>query len=1124
MSPSWSLCFNDLNVQFNRLVNWQHSTGQFSLRNLFFFQTKLDIHNQVMPVAFKGNGSASANFSFTKLFLQPGCQNCILDVVNHFSAAFAAFSARLKSESSETSQKVLSNMSAAAKSMVDYAKSSAAELENTVSLAAVVIKIQDVLVLASYDEAGGHVFGPFNFSSLENSRNVITNSTCVPDIALSLLMSSVTFIMLARGKSAQVHHSKETLQQSLQFQGHVESAHIDLFVNQDRAASPSSLSSHNVVGLKLDRWTLKLLWKFSNSYRPASLDAMFRIQGPLLRLFPQTISSLSVFLDRWTIQPSSATSVVGSAPIIPSTEDSRHETVLNSIPPPSEMSLVRLNVSFEIGAGEVVLIKHRRVDSDTNDSVGSLNSRHLSRVAEASIDEIAEFPLPGLAVKVAFAINGKTRPIRSDKIPTKVPSNFHRRNASRESFLFEAASPDSDVSGHARQNSAGSDDSAVAAGRHLRQMSSASDSSSSYFDHESTNVISITCSGGNIQLSPRILEFLSELRTLMPSKMLSRPVNHTQFKALASHERVAAAKNAISHDWFVLHVVLKESKLELFGDGKYSQHMVSLKVSNSSIIYSAGHDADSSSSIHFVSLSLDDFRLNYLGKADAYSSLSDSVSLISAEQLFLHNTTTFDSYGDESVGLCECQNLIIKVDMVNPDVLFKATRFMQQWINPQSDPAAFSTSSSPSVRKDLLQNRSSNSRFVSEDENPLLAADNSPLNFRERRFFYRFFVGALSLECKLGHDQNEYVLLELASLAFSISNPLYCIESNAEIPEICYTLGWNKLILELSCRFVNKISTSCSYLQLKQPNASFDEGHVEEYAAASTKFALTQIITSLFELDNRDLEEIFFFDVGMVVVSSTMEEGEGVYIEVFYSNLLMCMSSSSIVALRKSVDQLLLIVQQRMAWHVDDAAPITVKRERRVTITEDDRFLPRRSSMSLAVDERLSQPQAKVNLSAPADSSQVAIGFLNIRSIGQTRVHICGISIIDAGDTGMGWHMKFSFESLDISLDSKTHHEGYDHDLIFKINTVELSLIQGPHPILRIDGLTKCRLIAKSMNKSSGVESLSLNFWSDFSTPLVVVFDVFLFKQMKSLMRGYSSDAESTSSRHGMVGKSKARI
>jgi hypothetical protein len=184
--------------------------------------------------------------------------------------------------------------------------------------------------------------------------------------------------------------------------------------------------------------------------------------------------------------------------------------------------------------------------------------------------------------------------------------------------------------------------------------------------------------------------------------------------------------------------------------------------------------------------------------------------------------------------------------MVNPDVLFKATRFMQPWINPQSDPAAFSTSSSPSVRKDLLQNRSSNSRFVSEDENPLLAADNSPLNFRERRFFYRFFVGALSLECKLGHDQNEYVLLELASLAFSISNPLYCIESNAEIPEMCYTLGWNKLILELSCRFVNKISTSCSYLQLKQPNASFDEGHVEEYAAASTKFALTQIITSLF--------------------------------------------------------------------------------------------------------------------------------------------------------------------------------------------------------------------------------------------------------------------------------------
>jgi hypothetical protein len=207
------------------------------------------------------------------------------------------------------------------------------------------------------------------------------------------------------------------------------------------------------------------------------------------------------------------------------------------------------------------------------------------------------------------------------------------------------------------------------AGRHRHRTSSASESSFPSIDiqNERTNIINITFSAGTIKLSPKISEFLSELHTAMPAKPQTRQVQRRSstvsmsknaLTVLASDGRVAAAKNAIADQWFVVHIVLEESKLELRGDGKLSEHVVSLKVSNSSILYNAGQSIDSSSSIHFVSLSLEKVQLNYLAKAEVYG-LSDSNNSISAESLFLHNTTTIDESGDQSVGYCNCKKIEI---------------------------------------------------------------------------------------------------------------------------------------------------------------------------------------------------------------------------------------------------------------------------------------------------------------------------------------------------------------------------------------------------------------------------------------------------------------------------------
>jgi len=234
----------------------------------------------------------------------------------------------------------------------------------------------------------------------------------------------------------------------------------------------------------------------------------------------------------------------------------------------------------------------------------------------------------------------------------------------------------------------------------------------------------------------------------MPAKPQTRQVQRRSstvsmsknaLTVLASDGRVAAAKNAIADQWFVVHIVLEESKLELRGDGKLSEHVVSLKVSNSSILYNAGQSIDSSSSIHFVSLSLEKVQLNYLAKAEVYG-LSDSNNSISAESLFLHNTTTIDESGDQSVGYCNCKKLKIFADLVNPDVVSKATQFLQQWAIHQAEPSPFgSASSSPSIRKESIAGtRGSSIMSGSEVASPLSATSNAPLNLSERCFFLPF--------------------------------------------------------------------------------------------------------------------------------------------------------------------------------------------------------------------------------------------------------------------------------------------------------------------------------------------------------------------------------------------------
>jgi hypothetical protein len=1163
-SLSWCFRFTNLNVQFNRLVNWQPSSGQFSLRNLFFFQTDLELRNQVMPIAFKGNSSAAADFSHTKVFLQPACQNCISDVVSHFSVAFSAFSANLNRDVSENSQKLRSNMSAAAKSMMEYAKSSAAELESTVSLAAVVIKFQDVLVLASYDEAGGQVFGSFNFGCMENSRDIITNRSCLPDSAVSLTFQRITFIMLARGEPVETRKIKKITRQSLQFQGRVESAYLHLFVNQDRTKSFGTQDQDSFVGLKLDGWALKVLWKFSDADRPSSLDAIYSIRGPALRLFPQTIASVSLCVDRWT-SASSHPVTSGIHPTISTSTDSLGSVAVDATASPP--SAVHINISVKIETGQAVLIRYRKSDSDRSVSLDSISvgskGRHNSSI-ESSIDEVSKFPLPGIAVKVAFVIKRNTPPLRSGTAPLKHPSKGHTRKLSRELFSVDASMTDKGSLGHARTDSNASvgsgasfDDAPPIAGRHRHRTSSASEGSFPSIDiqNERINILNITFSAGTIQLSPKILEFLLELKAVMPAKPQTRQVQRRNstvsmsknaLTVLASDGRVAAAKNAIADQWFVVHIVLEESKLELRGEGKLSEQVVLLKVSNSSILYNAGQSTDSSSSIHFVSLSLDKVQLNYTGKAEVYG-LSDSKSIISAESLFLHNTTTLDESGDQSVGYCNCKKLVILADLVSPDVVAKATCFMQQWAMSQAEPSpSGSASSSPNIRRDAVAGRGSSIMSGSEVGSPLSSSTaNAPLNISERCFFYHFVVTEFDIDCDLGREQHQFFVIKIAPLGLSVSNPLNHPQE-VDTSGICYTLGWNTAKLELSCKIKTEIVSGSSYIHLKQPILPIGEhdGAVEELGSASTSVALTGLVTSVWELDNVynrdnwDLEEICFFDVGTLVANFLdSSEDHRALVDIFYSDLFICMSSSSIVSLRKCMDQLLLVVNQRMTWQADDpAAPVSGKRRLTVTLSDDDKGLPPRRKPpadSSAFSDRSSKSQVDVKPLAPSVAPHVEVGCLYITGE-NTRVHIFGSSIMDAG---IGWHASIAIEYLEVVLESSDESGEIEHEFSLETHDTCLSMNQGfsfdagsravtvkkPCPILRFKDVTKLVLNGKPIrSKLFGPESIMCEFRSDFSKPLWVTSELHLFKNLKTLMRAYSSDqGESVASRRGTAPKSK---
>jgi hypothetical protein len=1118
-SPSWCLCFTDLNVQFNRLINLQQSTGQFSLRNLFFFHTKLEFRNQVMPVAFKGNSSSAANFSQTKLFLQPGCQQCISDVVSHFSSAFANFSTTINRDSSGNSQKLRSNMSAAVKSLMEYAKSSAVAFESSMSLSAFVIKFQDIIAFAAYDEAGGKVFGPFNFGSTENTRDLITNRSCLPDAALAFTISNLTLIMLARGKSVDSRRTMESMRQSLQFQGRINSAHFHLFTNQDRATSLPSLDADSFVGLKIHDWALKVLWKFADEHRPSSLDAIFRIPGPLLRLFPETIASISRCLEIWTAIPSSAATPLANH-LIGSSIDSRSEPA--SVVNPSTSSWTRINISVKIDSGQIVLIRQHKPDSESYDTIAGGLKHHLLLKSAGSVQivEVARLPLPGISVKAAFVVNRNSDAFLSKMRPANPSAKGHRRNLSKDFFPVDASLAKKKGGDIADSTSFLNDN--AKSGRHRRKPSS--EASFPDIDLERTNVLSITFSAGTIQLTPNILDFLSELRAVMPVKPANRPVQRRNssgsirqnavLTALASDDRVAAA---ISDQWFVMHIIFDESKLELYGDGNFSEHSVSFIVANSSIIYNAGHSSDSSSSVHFVSLSLEKVQLEYVGKSDSYG-VSDShrILSLSAENVFLNNTTTLDESGDTSVGFFECRRLIIITDFVNPDVYFKANRFLQQWIVPDAEPPTGSANSSPIIRRDATSTRGNGSKtFPPDDASPTAEKVFEPVNFKDRRFFYHFAVRTINIKCFLDNAQNPFLFIpEMSSLGFSVSNPL-SQESAGDTCSIYYTLGWSKAITVLSCKIKTEITTDCAYFHLKQPVVQYDEETAAiESRSASLSVALSDMKISVTDLEGE--EEICFFDTGVLAIDfATISKDGKILVDMYYSKLLLCMSASSIVSLRKSLDHVMYLINHRLSWRSDDVAASGIGK-RRPTIREDSDkdLLPRRKETSAFLD-RFSRPVIDMKSQLPEQASQIEIGYLCITGRNGTELHIFGSSLSDS------WHASFNSDYFEISLDSNLNSEANEHRFVLEIDESSLNMNQSFHfdpktrhvdskktPLVEIFGTTNlCMLAQPLQSKRSGPESVVCELRTEFSQPICTSTDPHLFKNLqKWVVKAYSSD------------------
>jgi hypothetical protein len=610
--------------------------------------------------------------------------------------------------------------------------------------------------------------------------------------------------------------------------------------------------------------------------------------------------------------------------------------------------------------------------------------------------------------------------------------------------------------------------------------------------------------------------------------------------ALASDDRVTAAKNAIADQWLVLHIILEESKLELRGDGKLSDHVLSFKVANSSILYNAGQSLDASLSSHFVSLYMEQVQLVYSGKSEVYG-MSDATSLITAKSVFLHSTTILDDSGDQSVGFCECQNLDLVVDFVNPDVYFKATRFLQQWTVFQGEPAGGSAHSSPINRRDMALTRGNSVKSVSSDDGtPLSDSVSAPLNLMERCFFYHFVVRKLEFSCDVGRDQNQLFVAEISHLSLSVSNPLSHPET-ADASGICYTLGWNDALFELYCKIRTQVKTNWSYVHLKKPHLLTGEDNAEEDSQmTSTSVALTGIITSFWEMDQGQdkLEEILFCDVGTFVsIFMVLPEENKRLVDVFYSDLKLCVSASSIVSLRKSFDHFMLIFNERMSWQPDDSA-LTTGPKRRMTLTDDDKgLLSRRRALSekSSLSDKMTKPHITTTVSSPSDASQNEIGYLCIT--GQnTLVHIFGSSI---ADRGLGWNAAFSNDYLAINLDSFSDSGAIVHSLVLEIHNVLLRMNQGfsfnddnreiknkkEHTILRIDDETQLRVLGKPTKSKTGSESISCELTSEFSKSLSApINELYLFKNLKTLMNAYSAESEASSvPRHGAAAKSKVR-
>jgi hypothetical protein len=557
--------------------------------------------------------------------------------------------------------------------------------------------------------------------------------------------------------------------------------------------------------------------------------------------------------------------------------------------------------------------------------------------------------------------------------------------------------------------------------------------------------------------------------------------------------------------------------LELCGDGKFSEHCVSFIVANSSIIYNAGHSSDSSSSVHFVSLSLEKVQLEYAGMSDCYgASESDSLILdLSAENVFLNNTTTLDESGDTSVGFCECRKLTIKTNFVNPDVYCKANRFLQQWIVPDAEPSTGSANSSPIIRRDASSTRGNGSKtFFPDDASPTAENGFDPVNFKDRRFFYHFVVRTIDVGCYLDNAKSLFFSIpEMSPLGLSVSNPL-SQQPAGHTCSICYTLGWSKAKTVLSCKIETLITTGCAYFHLKQPVVLYDEEVVTvESRSASLSVALSDMNMSVSELSEG--EEICYFDTGVLAIDlATLSKDGKVLVDMYYSKLLLCMSASSIVALHKSLDHLMYLINHRLSWRFDDAAASGIGK-RRPTIMEHSEkdLLPRRKETSAFLD-RFSRPVIDVKSQLPEQASQIEIAFLCITGIA-TELHIFGSSILDS------WHASFHSDYFEISLDSNLNSEAIEHRFELEIDDSSLNINQNFHfdtktrsvdskktPLVEITGTTKLFMLAQpQQSKRSGPESVVCELRTEFSKPLKLATEMHLFNNFnKWVVKAYSSD------------------